>query len=112
MDNNQTALRQDVFDSRSGDANASHETFVELPAAGANHPSLLQPTIFEAHPGLRIGLGEAETKPSGTDKHSLRRLLLVGAGLVILAGASYFGRDYWLIGRFHVSTDPSLGRRQ
>jgi len=107
MDNNQTALRQDVFDSRSGDANVSHETFVELPAAGANHPSLLQPTIFETHPGLRIGLGEAETKPSGTNKHSLRRLLLVGAGLVILAGASYFSRDYWLIGRFHVSTDDA-----
>ena len=62
---------------------------------------------FEAHPGLRIGAGEVEAKPSHASKHGLRRLLLVGAGLAALGGAFYYGRDYWLIGRFHVSTDDA-----
>ena len=60
MDNNQTALRHNVFDSRPGDADASQETFAELQPVEASHPSLLQPTTFEAHPGLRTGAGEAE----------------------------------------------------
>jgi membrane fusion protein (multidrug efflux system) len=107
MDNNQTALRQDVFDSRPGDMDASKETFAELQPMGASHPSLLQPTTFEAHPDLRIGIGEAEAKPQRASKHSLRPLLLVGAGLALLGGAYYFGWEYWLVGRFHVSTDDA-----
>jgi membrane fusion protein (multidrug efflux system) len=37
----------------------------------------------------------------------LRKLLLVGAGLLALAGASYFGWQYWTVGRFEVSTDDA-----
>ncbi len=107
MDNNQTALGQEVFDRRSGDANASLEGFAELPAVEADHPSLLQPTKIETDPGLGIGIGKGGTKPPGTNKHSLRRLLLVGAGLAVLGGGVYLGRDYWLVGRFHVSTDDA-----
>ena len=107
MDNNQTALRHNVFDSRPGDADASQETFAELQPVEASHPSLLQPTTFEAHAGLRIGAGEAEAKPPRASKHGLRLLLLVGAGLAVLGGGVYFGRDYWLVGRFHVSTDDA-----
>ena len=109
MDNNQTTLGRDVFDCQSGDANASHDTSAELQPEGASHPSLLQPTIPEARPGLRIGAGETKAKPtpSRAGKHGLRRLLLVGAGLAALGGGFYFGRDYWLVGRFHVSTDDA-----
>jgi membrane fusion protein (multidrug efflux system) len=107
MDNNQAALKPDIFVSRSGDANVAYETFVEVPIAEANHPSSLEPAGFEAHPGLQIGVGKTATKPSRASKHSLRRLLLIGADLATLGGGLHFGRDYWLVGRFHVSTDDA-----
>jgi membrane fusion protein, multidrug efflux system len=37
----------------------------------------------------------------------LRKLLLVGASVLALSGAAYFGWDYWTVGRFHVSTDDA-----
>lgn len=109
MDNNQATLGRDASGCQSGDANASHGTFAEPQPGGASHPSLLQPATFEARPGLRIGAGEAEAgpEPSRASKHGLRRLLLLGAGLAALGGGFYFGRDYWLVGRFHVSTDDA-----
>ena len=37
----------------------------------------------------------------------LRRLLLAGAAVAVLAGASWYGFDYWTVGRFLVSTDDA-----
>jgi len=37
----------------------------------------------------------------------LRRLLLVGASLLAVSGAAYFGWEYWTAGRFHISTDDA-----
>ncbi len=37
----------------------------------------------------------------------LRRLLMAGAALAALAGASWYGYDYWTVGRFEVSTDDA-----
>jgi membrane fusion protein (multidrug efflux system) len=45
-------------------------------------------------------------KPAGR----LRRLLLVGAAVAALAGASWYGFDYWTVGRFLVSTDDAYVR--
>jgi len=43
-----------------------------------------------------------------TDKKSkLRRLLLAGAAVAVLAGATWYGWDYWTVGRFLVSTDDA-----
>jgi membrane fusion protein (multidrug efflux system) len=39
--------------------------------------------------------------------HSLRKLFLIGASVFALAGAAYFGWEYWTIGRFQVSTDDA-----
>ena len=36
-----------------------------------------------------------------------RRLLMVGASLAAIAGGSYYGWDYWTVGRFNVSTDDA-----
>src|SRR5579871_5262079 len=36
-----------------------------------------------------------------------RRLLLAGAAVAVLAGASWYGFDYWTVGRFLVSTDDA-----
>jgi membrane fusion protein, multidrug efflux system len=41
------------------------------------------------------------------ESHPLRRLLLVGASVLALAGAGHFGWDYWTVGRFQVSTDDA-----
>ncbi|MBR0819058.1 HlyD family secretion protein [Bradyrhizobium liaoningense] len=40
-------------------------------------------------------------------KLNLRKLLLTGAAIVALAGASWYGYDYWTVGRFLVSTDDA-----
>jgi membrane fusion protein (multidrug efflux system) len=45
-------------------------------------------------------------KPTGR----LRQLLLAGAAVAALAGASWYGFDYWTIGRFMVSTDDAYVR--
>jgi membrane fusion protein (multidrug efflux system) len=37
----------------------------------------------------------------------LRRLLMAGAAVAALAGASWYGFDYWTIGRFLVATDDA-----
>jgi len=44
-------------------------------------------------------------KPAKTG--ALRRLLLAGAAVAVLAGASWYGFDYWTVGRFLVSTDDA-----
>src|SRR5271169_6175458 len=40
-------------------------------------------------------------------KSGLRRLLMAGAAVAVLAGASWYGVDYWTVGRFLVSTDDA-----
>ena len=40
-------------------------------------------------------------------KRPIRRLLLVGASLIAVAGASDFGWRYWTVGRFQVATDDA-----
>jgi membrane fusion protein, multidrug efflux system len=42
-----------------------------------------------------------------TGKDKLRRLLMAGAAVAVLAGASWYGFDYWTVGRFLVSTDDA-----
>jgi len=37
----------------------------------------------------------------------LRKLFLVGASVLALAGGAYFGWDYWTVGRFQVSTNDA-----
>jgi len=45
-------------------------------------------------------------KPTG----HLRRLLLAGAAVAALVGVSWYGFDYWTVGRFLVSTDDAYVR--
>jgi membrane fusion protein, multidrug efflux system len=49
----------------------------------------------------------AAAQPPKADGHPLRKLLLVGASVLALAGAGYFGWEYWTVGRFQVSTDDA-----
>src|SRR5262249_17934794 len=70
-------------------------TLGEMEAAGTTG-QLVSTTAAEILPPL------PQARP-----HRLRRLLLVGASVLALAGASYFGWNYWTVGRFHVSTDDA-----
>ncbi|WP_375780075.1 HlyD family secretion protein [Bradyrhizobium sp. ma5] len=45
-------------------------------------------------------------KPSAA-KGKLRRLLMTGAALALLAGGAWYGWDYWTVGRFQISTDDA-----
>jgi membrane fusion protein (multidrug efflux system) len=40
-------------------------------------------------------------------KFNLRKVLMAGAAVAVLAGAAWYGWDYWTIGRYLVSTDDA-----
>ena len=69
-------------------------TTLKAPAEMPSPPSDQQPVI-----GIGT-LGVAE-------RHWGRNLLLAGASLVALAGATHFGWQYWTVGRFEISTDDA-----
>ena len=48
----------------------------------------------------------APPKPA-TAKRRWRRALLAGAGVLALAAGGQFAREYWMVGRFQVSTDDA-----
>src|SRR5580704_4377309 len=52
--------------------------------------------------------GAAATAPLPVArKFNFRKLLMAGAAIAVLAGASWYGWDYWTVGRFLVSTDDA-----
>jgi membrane fusion protein (multidrug efflux system) len=52
-------------------------------------------------------IDERRSAAGSTKPRRLRRLLLVGASLLAIAGAVYLGAEYWTVGRFQVSTDDA-----
>jgi membrane fusion protein (multidrug efflux system) len=48
--------------------------------------------------------------PVAVRKLNLRKLLSTGAALAVLAGAAWYGWDYWTVGRYQVSTDDAYVR--
>jgi membrane fusion protein (multidrug efflux system) len=56
--------------------------------------------------GLPAVRGTAPPAPKA-DRHPLRKLLLIGASVLALAGSGHFGWEYWTVGRFQVSTDDA-----
>jgi membrane fusion protein, multidrug efflux system len=44
---------------------------------------------------------------SAIKKFNLRKVLMAGAAAAVLAGAAWYGWDYWTVGRFQVSTDDA-----
>jgi membrane fusion protein, multidrug efflux system len=72
---------------------------LELQAAPSNAPV----TVGDQLPAMR----PVATEAPKTDRHPLRRLLLIGVSVLALAGAGHYGWDYWTVGRFQVSTDDA-----
>src|SRR6202048_1388378 len=44
-------------------------------------------------------------------KFNFRKLLMAGAAVAVLAGAAWYGFDYWTVGRYLVSTDDAYVKR-
>jgi membrane fusion protein (multidrug efflux system) len=61
----------------------------------------------EAAPGLSEKIAEYERRAAPAPKRHVRKTLLAAASAIALAGAGYFGWEYWTIGRFLVSTDDA-----
>ena len=49
----------------------------------------------------------AAAAPKPSKKERIRRILMAGAAVAVLAGASWYGYDYWTVGRFEISTDDA-----
>jgi membrane fusion protein, multidrug efflux system len=45
--------------------------------------------------------------PATVKKFNLRKLLMAGAAVAVLAGAAWYGWDYWTVGQYLVSTDDA-----
>jgi membrane fusion protein (multidrug efflux system) len=74
-------------------------------------------TAFEVEREVPAGdavkdlLPDTADKPApvlaGTKKFNFRRLLMAGAAVAVLAGAVWYGWDYWTVGQYLVSTDDA-----
>jgi membrane fusion protein, multidrug efflux system len=79
---------------------------VHSTAFQAEHPARPLPA---AEALLPAGLtDQAATAPqAAVRKLNFRKLLLTGAALAVLAGAAWYGWDYWTVGQYLVSTDDA-----
>jgi membrane fusion protein (multidrug efflux system) len=68
-------------------------------------PSKTEATVVPTLPPE--GILPAVPPPARPQKLSFRKLLLAGVAVAALAGASWYGYDYWTVGRFLVSTDDA-----
>ena len=71
----------------------------KIPAATANPGA----------PALLAMSGDLSSRTSRADepRARMRWLLMVGASLLAVSGAGYFGWEYWTVGRFQISTDDA-----
>jgi membrane fusion protein (multidrug efflux system) len=65
-------------------------------------PSALLPPVAK---GASPDVGSAP--PTAAKRGRTRKLLLIGASLLALTGAAYYGWRYWTVDRFAVSTDDA-----
>ncbi|ABC93052.1 multidrug efflux transporter protein (plasmid) [Rhizobium etli CFN 42] len=64
------------------------------------------PATLDAGAAPRIVEAAAEPAPVAR-KRGGRRFLLAATAIVLIAGAAYYGHNYWTIGRFEISTDDA-----
>ena len=60
-----------------------------------------------AMPGVGRAGVDGPVAAAATRKFSLRKLLMTGAALAVVAGAAWYGWDYWTVGQYLVSTDDA-----
>ena len=67
-------------------------------------PETVQELIL---PAAAPNQSDSAPAPHIARKGGLRRLLMAGTAVALLAGASWYGWDYWTVGRYEVSTDDA-----
>jgi membrane fusion protein (multidrug efflux system) len=72
--------------------------------AGATSPDAAT-TLRVTEPVAPVAETQAPAKPRG--RGWIKKTLLMATAIVVVAGAGYFGHDYWTNGRFLVSTDDA-----
>jgi membrane fusion protein, multidrug efflux system len=82
-----------------GEQQANKLMKLEIQLGGAN--------LAEAGGGTLPAVRQVAAQAPKAERHPLRKLLLVGASVLALAGAGDFGWQYWTVGRFQVSTDDA-----
>jgi membrane fusion protein, multidrug efflux system len=55
----------------------------------------------------RIAASEAAPAPAPVKKFNFRKLSMAGVAAAVLAGAAWYGWDYWTVGQYLVSTDDA-----
>src|SRR6201997_3215244 len=64
-------------------------------------------TVQKLVTSVPVASEPAAAAPKPSKKDRIRRLLMAGAAIAVLAGASWYAYDYWTVGRFEVSTDDA-----
>jgi membrane fusion protein, multidrug efflux system len=65
------------------------------------------PNAAELTPASLASDAQVPAAAPAKPRSGIRRVLMVGAGLVVVGAAGWYGYDYWTVGRFHVSTDDA-----
>ena len=107
MDHNLEAAGRTAFVPTLSSEAEGNRSLADLPPAFESEPALLKRENYEVRPDLLAETDGSVKTSQAAAKRGLKRLLLVGAGFAVLGSGIYFGRDYWLVGRFHVSTDDA-----
>jgi membrane fusion protein, multidrug efflux system len=73
--------------------------------------ALVIPGIAEdrlpAEPAAKAAANAATALPAAARKLNFRKLVMTGAAIAVLAGAAWYGWDYWTVGQYLVSTDDA-----
>jgi membrane fusion protein (multidrug efflux system) len=67
-------------------------------------------TVKDLLPATDSKASAGETAPTSSPvvrKFNFRNVLMAGAALALIAGATWYGWDYWTVGRYLVSTDDA-----
>ena len=72
----------------------------------AEQPVPAADTIEALAPLSRADI-ESAAASAAAKKFNFRKLLLTGAAVAVLAGAGWYGWDYWTVGQYLVSTDDA-----
>jgi membrane fusion protein, multidrug efflux system len=78
-----------------------------LPALEQLPAETARETAHELVPAADSAVEIVIPRQKPAKKERIRRLLLAGAAVAALASASWYGWDYWTVGRFLVSTDDA-----
>jgi membrane fusion protein (multidrug efflux system) len=79
-----------------------HSTDFEI-----ERPVPAREAVEDPQPAAPAEAPAAAPAPAAVKKFNFRKLLMAGAAVAVLAGAAWYGWDYWSVGRYLVSTDDA-----